>query len=133
MKVNFLLAEEIRPEVEGKLSVLGLFAGNTVLVGAPPVEAPMNAAAAIERLAILAVVSSTKPGKHKFSGRIFDPENNLYKPDAKFGEADIPEGYSHSIIIELKPFVIKTFGTYRLEFFVDGEPHKFEFQVRAKP
>ena len=32
MKVNFLLAEEVRPEANNKISVLGLFAGDIVIM-----------------------------------------------------------------------------------------------------
>ena len=132
MKVSFLIAEEIRPELNGKLSVLGLYAGNVILIGPMPDNAPPGVTPIVERLAIMAVVSDAPAGMHAFRGRILGPQGNLYRPDAAFGQAEIPNGFAHSVIIELKPFVINTLGTYQLQFFVDDQQFTFEFDVRLR-
>lgn len=134
MKVKFLLAEEIRQEVEGKLTILGFFANNTVLISKRPADVPEDVPAALERLTILAVVSeASDDGVHKFKGTFFDPSNNVYKPEQRYGEAAIPKGFSHSLIIELKPFVVPVMGTYQFEFYVDDKKFTFLFEFRERP
>lgn len=134
MKVNFIIAEEIRAEAQNKLTILGFFAADTIILiknrGAE--EIPKNAAPALERLAILATISDVPNGIHKFRGNIFDPSGELYQPEMQYGEASIEAGYSHSIIIEFKPFIVKKPGVFRLEFFVDDVMFEYKFEIREQ-
>jgi hypothetical protein len=135
MKVDFLIAEEIRPEVGNKLTVLGLFPGNIIVIlkrELPKDTLPKGVSAGLDRLSILATISGASDGLHKFKGRIVEPTGDLYQPEAVFGEANTKLGFAHTVIIELKPFVIKQMGVYRFEFFVDDEKFVYEFEIREQ-
>lgn len=135
MKVNFLIAEEIRLEAQSKLTVLGLFAGDIIIMvkGARPEGVPENTPAGLERLAIVAIVSEAPDGEHKFKGRLVEPSGELYKPESALGEAMSKKGYSNTVVVELKPFIVKQPGIFRFEFFVDDQMFTFPFEIREQP
>lgn len=134
MKVNFLIAEEIRPEIGNKLTVLGLYPGDIIIMlkGVAPQGASNDVSSGLERLSILATISGANDGLHKFKGRIVEPTGQLYQPEAVFGEAVTKQGFSHTVLIELKPFVVRRPGMFRFEFFVDDEMFTYQFEIREQ-
>ena len=136
MKVKFLIAEEVRPEAEGKLTVIGLYSGDTIILikkDLPPdLPEKVEIIPAIERLAILATVGDTPKGVHKFKGRIVDPSGAEHKPVMNLGEAAIEKGTFHNVLVEIKPFVTKIEGVYHFEFFVDDDMFDFPFEIRER-
>ena len=133
MKVNFLIAEEVRLETNSKMSIIGLFAGDVIifLKGERPEGVPEGTPAGMERLAILAIITDTY-GVHNFKGRLIEPSGNLYQPEIALGDANIQEGFSHTIIVQLKPFIVRQPGIFRFEFFVDEEIFTFPFEIREQ-
>lgn len=133
MKIKFLVAEEIRPEVGGKLTILGLMPDDTLLMtSSRPADAPPEVPNGLERLAFLLSVSDLPEGEHKFKGQIFNPSGEPYNPETSFGEGTVEKGTSRSIIIDIKPFIVKNFGSYRLDFYVDGSVSSFPFEIREQ-
>lgn len=134
MKVKFLIAEEVRPEASNKMSILGFYAGDTIVMlkKERPQGVPEGTPEGFERLAILATISEASEGAHKFRGRLLVPSGELYAPESTLGEASIPKGFSHVVVIELKPFIVKQAGTYTYEFVVDEEIFNFPFEVRIQ-
>lgn len=134
MKVNFLIAEDIRAEQNGKVTILGLFPGDTIIMlkGARPEGLPEDAPGALDRLAILATVIGAPDGLHKFKGRIITPSGELSSPEFSLGEGTTATGYSHTVVVELRPFVVKQPGPFQLEFFVDHKMFKFPFEIRMQ-
>jgi hypothetical protein len=133
MKVNFLIAEEVRPEANGKMSVIGLFAGDTIVVlkGKLPDGLPEDTPAGIDRLTILVIVVDAY-GPHSFKGRLIEPSGNLYQPEMVLGDADILKGNSHTLIVHLRPFIVRQPGVFVFEFFVDDVKFTFPFEVREQ-
>lgn len=133
MKVNFLLAEDVRPEVSNKLTILGLFPGEVVILqkGARPEGVPEDAPAGLERLAILVTISDTE-GPHKYKGRVVEPSGELYKPEIELGNGISQKGFSHTVIVALRPFIVKQPGIFHFEFFVDDEIFSFPFEIREQ-
>ena len=134
MKVNFLIAEEVRPEANNKITVLGLFAGDIIIMikGARPQGVPEGLPAGLERLSILAIISDAPDGLHKFKGRLIEPSGELYRPESALGEATTKKGFSHTVIVELKPLIVKKSGIFRFEFFVDEEMFSYPFEIREQ-
>lgn len=134
MKVNFLLAEEVRPEANNKISVLGLFAGDIVIMikGVRPEGVPEDTPGGLERLAILSIISDAPEGLLKFKGRLIEPSGELSRPEFALGEATTKKGFSHTVIVELKPLIVKKPGIFRFEFFVDEEMFSFPFEIREQ-
>ena len=134
MKVKFLVAEEIRPEVGGKLTILGLFPDDNIRLikqelpeGTPP-ETPMG----LERLAFMISVSGLSKKLYKFKGVIIDPSGEVYKSESKLGEIRSEKGASHILILEMKPFIIKAKGIYHFNFYVNKEMFAFPFEIREQ-
>lgn len=139
MKINFLIADEIRPEMGGKQTVLGLYADGIIMLGTPPqldTSAP-EAPEGIERLAFLMNISDVPEGKHKYKGQIIDPSGNPHGPEISFGEEETPKGKSRTIVVETKPFLIKGKGTYHFNLYFDDVLYSFPFglieAVQEKP
>lgn len=134
MNVDFLIAEEIRPEAGNKLMVLGLFPGNIIILLKRELQGalPQGVSAGLDRLSILATITGAPDGLHKFKGRIVDPTGNLYQPEAVLGEAYTKVGFAHTVIVELKPFVIKQMGFFSFEFFVNEEKFVYKFEIREQ-
>lgn len=134
MKIKFLVAEEIRPEMGGKFTVLGLIPDEVLIIESKrPENAPAEIPDGIERLALFLVVSELADGVHKFKGQIFDPNGAPYNPQVALGEASVEKGTSRSMIIELKPFIVRTYGAYRFDLYIDDELASFSFEIRSKP
>lgn len=134
MKAKFLIAEEVRPEANNKISILGLYAGDIVVMHKKerPQGVPEGTPEGFERLAILVTISDAPEGTHRFRGRLLDPSGELYGPEAPLGEAAIPKGFSHVVVLEMKPFIVKRPGSYTYEFFVDDEIFRFPFEIRIQ-
>lgn len=131
MKINFVIADEIRQEIGGKQTILGLYADGTIMLEATEelntstTEVPRG----IERLAFLVNVSDISEEKHRYKGQIICPSGLPYGEEISFGEVIIPKGKSRTIILETKPFLIKEKGTYHFNFFVDDVLYPFPFNL----
>ena len=131
MKIKFLVAEEIRPELSGKSMVIGLFPDDVLLMqGKRPDNAPPEMPEGIDRLSFLLNVSELPEGKHHFKGNISDPSGAPYNPISSLGEETMPKGISRSIIVEIKPFIVKSKGIYHFNLYVDDELTSFPFEIR---
>jgi len=134
MKVDFLISEEVRPEANGKFTVLGLFPGNIVILmkGTRLKDTPEETPDFFEKLVFLVVASDMSEGRHKFSGSLTDPAGKTMKSKEAFGEADVKKGFTHAIILEMKPFTVRLFGLYTFNFFVDRKKFSFPFEIREQ-
>ena len=134
MKVNFLLAEEVRPEANNKISILGFFAGDIVIMhkGDLPQGLPEGIPAGLERLAILATIVDAPDGVHQLKARLLEPSGELYPSESLLGEAIAQKGFSHVAVFQLKPFIVKQPGMFTFEFFVDDQVFKFPFEIREQ-
>lgn len=134
MKIKFLIAEDIRPEAGGKLTILGLFPDDNIVLakedypeGVPP-ETPRG----IEKIAILISVSDAPNRKLKFKGKITDPSGALYKPEMQLGEGRVEKGTSRSFLVQIKPFIVEIEGVYIFDFYVNKEMYSFPFNIREQ-
>ncbi|MFZ1547607.1 MAG: hypothetical protein WAT12_11000 [Candidatus Nitrotoga sp.] len=127
MKLNFFVADEFRPETGGKQMVLGLYADDVILL--EPVTQIEAIPVGFERLAFLINISDVPAGKHNYKGQIVDPSGKPYGREIIMGELEIEKGMSRSFIIEMKPFLINSKGTYHLNFYVDDDLYAFPFSI----
>lgn len=129
MKINFLIADEIRPEASSKQAVLGLYADNLIVLEPLSIkEKESNFPKGIERLAFLINVSDIE-GKHKYKGQIIDPKGNLHGPEVDFGESELAKYTSRTIVLEAKPFLIVEKGTYNFVLTIDDTKHILPFTI----
>ena len=133
MKIKFLVAEDVRMEANGKFTILGLFADDVIIMqaGIESESIPSGIPFGFEKITFLIHVSKLL-GEHKFSGELFDPSGESYRPRMPLGEMNIKEGESHAILLEVKPFIVKKTGTYLFNFYVDEGKTPFTFEVIEK-
>lgn len=135
MKIKFLVAEEIRPEESGKLTILGLFPDDNLVLSAKeavPQGMPLDTPRGIDKLVFFINLSDASSKFSKFKVTINDPSGELYKPEREVGEGRIAKGESRSFIIEVKPFIIKFTGTYIFNFHVNNKVYSFPFEIRER-
>lgn len=131
MKIKFLVAEEIRPELGGKLTILGLFPDDVLVSNSNrPEETPAEIPDGFDRLAFLVSVSDLPEGIHKFKGNITNPAGEPYHSETSFGDGAIEKGTSRSIVVDTKPFIIKGKGVYHFNIYVDDSLYSFPFEIR---
>jgi hypothetical protein len=134
MKINFLIADEVRPEASGKQTILGLYPDQTIVIeeiqalGTDIEELPV----AIDRLNILINISDISAGEHELKGQIVEPSGAPHGDKIDFGKISIEKGLSRSFVLALKPFIIKEMGTYNFNLYVDDELHQFSFNIIDK-
>ena len=129
-KIQFLLADAVRQEALGKLSLLGLYSGDVILLTGPlPKTLPEGQQAlAIPSLAILATIMDGH-GTFPTTGRLIDPNNKTFaagpvQPVTKTNSG--PFNY----ILPMVPFPVTAFGTYRFELTIKGKKYTYRFVVR---
>jgi hypothetical protein len=132
MKINFLIADEIRPELTGKQTVLGLYPDHTIVLEKTqiPDNDVSNIPEVIERLAILVNISEAPEGDElKLKGQLVAPSGNPHGEKIDFGTMSIEKGASRTIVLEAKPFVISEKGTYHFNLIVNDDIFQFPFKV----
>lgn len=124
--VRFLLCEDIRQELGNKLSILGLFVGDDIVIKGE------KEGQVIPSLAILAIFSggvgefqvSTKLYRHSRSEPILDLSK--YQIIEKKGE-------NITSAIKVAPFKIEEFGEYTAVWNFNGEKeYKYTFKIKNK-
>jgi len=135
MKLKFLLADEVRAELSGKQTIIGLYADDVLVVNdmERPAGVPPDAPIAIDRLSFLVNISHVSVGVHNYRAQIVSPAGVMHGQEILMGEAKTEKGKSHTLILEAKPFVLAGEGIYKLDFYIDNIPHSFPFEVRINP
>jgi len=109
-----LVCEEVRPEVQGKSSILGFYgvAPNVNLVIQDPAKR-------VERLSFL-LICEPGEGDHKVSVRIENPRGEpiLTTPEADFSFPPAPQPVN--LIIAIAPVLFPMVGRHRFVLFVRG-------------
>ena len=132
--VKFLLAEDVRQEILGKVSLQGLMPGDEFLVGGkPPPGVGANVAFVIPSLAFVFVVTGS--GEGKFNGRF-----KIIAPDKKTIieiPADKPiekvAGKATMFMTAAKPFIGPAFGTYTVQLELDKAKFAFAMIIGKGP
>ncbi len=126
-EVRFLLAEDLRQEGLGKLSILGFIPGNRFAVGGDPPKQIPGAAFVLPSVAFLFVIEG---GEGKFGGHL-----RMFAPDGKTTVLDSPiqqpiekvKGSPAVFGTGSRPFAGPAFGTYTIELAL--EKSKFRFSI----
>lgn len=128
--IQFLLADHVRQEEGGKLSLLGFYSGDAVLLKGPlPEEIPDG----LEGIALpgLTIVAVVRDGHGVFNSVI-----HLYGPNGKeLGEGlrgqklDKGKEGTANLLVSIQPFPIPGFGIYRV--LLELGTHKYEYRFRV--
>jgi hypothetical protein len=132
MRTKFLVADSIKSEPNGKLTIFGMFPDDTI-VGTVPASytgAPGEVPPGLDSLACLINVAGLAPGTHKIKGQLFDPAGKL-NSETPAVDFEIAPGNSQSFPFNLQPFVVSAgAGTYTWKFRIDDTDCSHSFEVR---
>lgn len=131
--VRFFLAEDFRQEIGGKVSAIGLYADNVVVLQLPPdlAEPTTETPIVIRSLAFLFNVSALS----KASMASVDLHvNGDRKPFMVPRELPATEpGNSVNLLGVMAPCVVTSFGKKTVVVDIAGTEHTFEFEFRRVP
>ena len=132
--VRFYLADDMRQEVGGKVTAVGLYADNVIVAEMSPddPDPTANQVAAVGGISILANVS-TSPGDHKYQLEI-DP-SSVVPPLAQSPSSHVGTqraGDTTNLIMRLAPLPFTRYGMVHVVLRIDGEPHRFSFEIRRR-
>jgi hypothetical protein len=129
---TFVLCEDVRQEVGGKLSYTGVYAAYSINIDPQrPKDAPPGAIPAMPSLCCILTIFS-EAGEFPCSARVLGPSNNTLG-DFSLGVAIIPVPQPHVIALKAQPFLLPTLGTYTVRFFVGKNEYEFYFDVISGP
>lgn len=128
--IQFLLADAVRQEQGGKLTVLGLYSGDSVLLkDTLPKEVPDG----MEGLALsgLTVVALVRDGQGAFDCtlQLFAPGGKALGKGVSKLKVDKQKEASTSLIFPIEPFPIPDFGIYRIVLQLGKHEYEFKFKV----
>lgn len=128
LSASFLLCEDIRSELHGKVTVVGLFPGGKVLLLKSPKKVK-GFVGQVNQLAILAMIQGPN-GNFPVSLVLTSPTNETVL-DGNLGPVPLTEGRTGIIAFRMAPFMVPAFGTYRAAFTVGDKVLPFEFQIEG--
>jgi hypothetical protein len=122
---RFLVCENIREEARGKISFLGVYTGDQILV-------PINTT--VVTLASVAFWFGFLDGEGQFAATVslFSPTKTLLD-QASMPAAEKEIGKMLNLIVNLAPFRTDEFGTYRAVAYLDQQAYERKFEIRKDP
>lgn len=129
--LQFLLADAVRQEDGGKLTVLGLYTGEAVLLKEPlPKTLPEGMKGlALPGLTILATARDGH-GSFNFSFKLYGPDGKSLGKGIVGAKLEKQKFAPANLLIPVQPFPISGFGTYRAVFKLSKQ-HEYEFKFRV--
>lgn len=129
-KANILVGEDMRPETDGKITIIGLYPDNTVvaLLGADQPDPTSERPLVFPSLTILINITGVA-GTRKLAIR---PLDGIGEFEGIPEEVEFEAGNSRSIILKLQPCVVNSLGIKRFSVHVDNDSQVVAFEVRGR-
>lgn len=133
--VSFYVADDVRQELHGKVSLVGLYPDRVVIAQMED-DSPIasDALIGLDSLAFLFNISSLS-GKHRI--RVSYLDESVPEPvSSPEQERDFTAGKSANLIMRFRPFTAKQFGVKNMLVEIDGRTQQLQFEIRratAKP
>lgn len=115
---DFILAEDIRQEADGRMSIFG-YSTNYQLLIPTPKDAPAGTKYGVE-IALALVLQNLPEGDHTGEAFLYDPQEKPLLPAKTIVPIKVERKKSATLIIKLKPLFIEHFGTYNFVIKLDG-------------
>lgn len=134
MITRYFISDDVRQEINGKVTLSGLYADNVIVVNELEIEKLKNETNqelpySIERLSFLINISKII-GNIDFKAQFIDPEGKPHGAPAQLGTAEIFEGQSFNVILQTSPFPFKIAGTYNIKFEANDNIEILPFEIR---
>lgn len=136
MEIFFYIADDVRQEQGGKLTLLGLYPHRSFATEVNPEEKKRFETEkgftepvpfALSKLCFVFSIKS-KPGKYNLSFTVENPDKTIREMQ-NFEDVFMEEHKTHTLIIQAVPFLYTHTGTYIARLFVNGKAHDFPFNV----
>jgi hypothetical protein len=127
--VHFYIAEEIRPELDGKVTAVGVFTDHKVMVTLPADELSptLEAPIALKSVSLLFNISNFF-GKNLV--KIDVETNGIRRTILKPTENNLTEvGKSVNMVITMSPCIVTEFGVRNLIVTIDDNEYLFSYEV----
>jgi hypothetical protein len=130
-RVQLFVCDDIRHEVDGKLSLIGLYSDGVVIVGLGDDEMRGTTGKpeifSIDGLAFLVTVTGLR-GKHEL---IFQFEEGAFPPkEPAVRVADFEEGKGANLVARFRPYLSSSFGRKRVALSIDGKVNELFYEIR---
>lgn len=127
--VYFILCEDVRPESDGKITILGMIPGTKV--GFLPNSGVAEGEALVGSLTLL-MVFRDGIGQYEALMSLLSPAGvELLSPQSQTVDKPSPEG-AMNIVVALRPLVAAA-GTYTFSVSLDGHRYTRTFEVAMLP
>lgn len=133
-QVRFFLADDMRREVGGKVTAVGLYADNVIVAemlpsGPDPTPERLGV---VPSIAVLANISAA-PGEHRYKLEIDSSSAVPTIMEQQTVTLVTPEsGGTVNLIMPFSPFLFTRFGMVHLVLRVDGLPYRYSFEIRRR-
>ena len=129
--LRFLLADAIRQEAGGKLTLLGLYAGDEVVLQGelPDVVPDGMKGVAIQGLTVLIMIPDGH-GEFQCRFQLFDPTGDLLIDGRAAVTVNKQKGIASNLLFPISPFPVPQFGRYRVLCDLDKRSFEYSFVIR---
>jgi hypothetical protein len=127
--IKFILAEDARPEGDGKFTLLGVLPGEHVAVGGEPPPGMQNAAFVLSSLVCVFILTGPE-GKYPARFSVIGPDKKSKILDAPIAQPiEVLKGRPAVFVTGLKPFIGASFGSYSAHLEIGNAKYKFPFVI----
>jgi hypothetical protein len=126
--VRFVLCEDARQEVSGKSTLIGVYPGDIIVVTNPNKPEGTNAVAALRSICVVFFAASGG-GRFEAGLKITAPDGSIGF-EQPIGTVSLEQGGTATIVGQIQPFLVKTFGVHTVTLSLNGREYPFEFTIR---
>ena len=123
-KVDFLLADDIRPELGEKITILGTYGGDAVILEGQQHMPGM----AMPSLAILCIGRGGE-GTIRVDASLTSPTGKHSQAMPKPNEIVKEKKRNLALVFKFQPFLIEQFGTFIFKLKLDDKEYPFPFRI----
>jgi hypothetical protein len=129
--IRFTLCDDIRQEVNGKVSLMGIYAADKVVLLDPKPIPEQKALAVLPSMALAFFIANAE-GSLNMSVQLVPP-SGAKSPVLNIGPVVAEKGRSAITGAFLRPFVVQEYGTHKVLLHLDDRKYEFSFEVVQAP
>jgi len=132
MKIKHYICEDVRQEIQGKITLNGLYPDDCLVLPEIIAQGPgVQEYTAVDRLMVLVNVSDDI-GEKKIVTELLNPDGEIHGVNADIGTILLEEGKSANIIMNLAAFPVPTEGTYIIRVFIGDFKYDIPLTLRLE-
>jgi hypothetical protein len=130
--VRFLLCDDVRSEIGGKLILIGLYPDDKILVASVPGQPiPQGYAALLPQLAIVCVVFDGN-GPFPTEAKFVSPLGQVVV-SVNLGSPQFVPGVPATFVLKAGTFPVTQYGRHELSLSIGSKSFPFHFDILAQP